>query len=274
MKERRDVRKGRGMEAEKRQGRATERNKERRGKKRGKSGKKRPGGGFAYKVHEVKTKPSSPSLSCHGSLWGRKTGHCVGHSGFQRHLRHQLCVASSESSFLSGPQFPLYAVKRVCERPRVSPPPPHQPLPSGSPESVLRRHQEENRALCGWLGTHDLKGNGGRRIEAFLLWRKAWAAGKEPETTDITIILGTGLYEVGGSLREWTDLPGEGMEGLSGAQEQQGHLKEAHGSLHDQQTGNPESKDRRKLRKYLSPQFFGLGLDGVDDHDNIGAKIH
>lgn len=47
-----------------------------------------------------------------------------------------------------------------------------------------------------------MKGNGGRRIEAFLLWRKAWAAGKEPETTDITIILGTGLLEVGGRPRE------------------------------------------------------------------------
>lgn len=64
------------------------------------------------------------------------------------------------------------------------------------------REQEENRAFCGRLRTDNLKGDGGRRIEAFLLWRKAWAAGKEPETTDITIILGTGLSEVGGRPRE------------------------------------------------------------------------
>lgn len=100
-----------------------------------------------------------------------------------------------------------------------------QLLPWGSLQSVLGRHQE-NRALCGRLETDNLKGNGGRRIEAFLLWRKAWAAGREPETTDITIILGTGLWEVGGSLREWAELPGEGMEGLSLAQEQQAHLRE------------------------------------------------
>lgn len=59
-----------------------------------------------------------------------------------------------------------------------------------------------------------MKGIGGRRIEAFLLWRKAWAAGREPEAADITIILGTSLREVGGSLRECAELPGEGAEGL------------------------------------------------------------
>ena len=48
-------------------------------------------------------------------------------------------------------------------------------------------------AICGPLGTDNLKGQEGRRIKAFLLPRKVWAAGRKPETTDITVRFGTGL---------------------------------------------------------------------------------
>jgi hypothetical protein len=50
-------------------------------------------------------------------------------------------------------------------------------------------------------GDGQLESTRGRRIEAFLLRRKAWVAGREPEAADITIILGSSLEEVGGSLR-------------------------------------------------------------------------
>lgn len=114
------------------------------------------------------------------------------------------------------------------------------------------------------------------------MWRKAWAAGREPETTDITIILGTGLREVDGSLREWAELPGEEMEGLSLAQEQQGHLKEADGPLKDQGIGSHESKDRRKVCRIweiiclLSSLIWVLEqkMGGEDEHGHLWAKIH
>lgn len=60
-----------------------------------------------------------------------------------------------------------------------------------------------------------MKGDGGRRIEVFLLWRKAWVVGRELEIIDIIIIFGTGFREVDGSFREWVELFGEEMEGLS-----------------------------------------------------------
>lgn len=95
-------------------------------------------------------------------------------------------------------------------------------------------------------GYGQLESHGGRRIEAFLLWRKAWAAGREPEAADITVILGTGLQEVGGSLREWAELPGAAMEGLRLAQKPPGHLKESQ-ALQDQGASSHGSKDSKKV---------------------------
>lgn len=136
-------------------------------------------------------------------------------------------------------------------------PPPATGSPGlGQSRICVRRHQKQNRALCGRLRTDNLKGDGGRRIEAFLLWRKAWAAGREPEAADITIILGTSLWEVGGSLRECAELPGEGTEGLCLAQR---HWKEACGP------GSPKSKFRRKgCGSHTSAQFLGFDL-GIQD---------
>ena len=73
---------------------------------------------------------------------------------------------------------------------------------------------------------------------------------------------------MGGSLREWAELPGEGMEGLGLAQEQQGCWREAHGLSYFQETDSHESKDRRKVCRIweiiypLQSLGLGLGIEG------------
>lgn len=84
---------------------------------------------------------------------------------------------------------------RVQERFYPHPPTPATPVFAlGQPRVCAEQTGKEEQSPLWQAGDGQLESNGGRRIEAFfLLWRKAWAAGREPEAADITIILGSGL---------------------------------------------------------------------------------
>lgn len=82
---------------------------------------------------------------------------------------------------------------------------------------------------------------------------------------------------MGGSLREWAELPGEGMAGLSLAQEEQEHLKEAHGPSQKQKIDSQETKDRRKLCRIWEIIYplsslvwvLELNVEREDEHDHL-----